>query len=251
MINNVRRTVLAILNKNNYGYISPDDFNNYARVAQLEVFENYVHQFNKENNKINSRMAGSGHADNRARINGEIDKFIVQTTMDMPTPGSNVLTLPNAADADGNDIFKIVSVSTRTETIQAGVYNFTAEAQKVSNIEMGRMTSSNFLSPGPWLPIYTIDGGNLIISGDSYTEDEIVIEYIRYPRIPNWTYINVAGGEPIFDSMANDFQDFEVGIAEETELINKILQMAGMSIREIQAVQAAGQEELERKTEQQ
>ena len=39
-------------------------------------------------------MAGSGHADNRARINGEIDKFIVQDFADMPTPGSNELTLP-------------------------------------------------------------------------------------------------------------------------------------------------------------
>ena len=57
------------------------------------------------------------------------------------------LLFPNAADADGNDIFKIVSVSTRVETGTAGVYNFVAEAQKVSNIEMGRMTSSNFLSP--------------------------------------------------------------------------------------------------------
>ena len=86
--------------------------------------------------------------------------------------------------------------------------------------------------------------------GAALNETEVNIEYLRYPRIPNWTYISISGGEPIFDSMANDFQDFEVGIAEETELINKILQMAGMSIREIQAVQQAGQEELERKTEQ-
>ena len=250
MINNVRRTVLAILNKNNYGYISPDDFNNYARVAQLEVFENYMHQFNKENNKINSRVAGSGHADNRARINGEIDKFVVQDTMVMNTPGSNVLTLPSVSDANGNDVFKIMSLSTRVETGTAGVYNFIAEAQKVSNIEMGRMQVSNLLSPGPWLPIYTIDGDNLIIAGDSYLADEVIIEYLRYPRIPNWTYMSLGGGEPLFDSSANDFQDLEVGNAEETELINKILQMAGMSIREIQAVQQAGQEELERKTEQ-
>ena len=30
-INDVRNTVLAIANKNNYGYISPQDFNLYAK----------------------------------------------------------------------------------------------------------------------------------------------------------------------------------------------------------------------------
>ena len=36
MINSVRNTVLAIINKNNYGYISPSDFNLFAKQAQLE-----------------------------------------------------------------------------------------------------------------------------------------------------------------------------------------------------------------------
>jgi len=240
MINNVRRTVLAILNKSNYGYISPDDFNNYARVAQLEVFENYVHQFNKENNKINSRMAGSGHADNRARYNGELDKFIA---LDNPTSatGDNAFTLPSLS-TNGDDIFKIVSVSTAA-----------AEAQKVSNTEFRRLNMSDLTAPALWSPIYTVNGNTLTMgagNATAYTDAEVNIEYLRYPRIPNWTYMSLGGGEPLFDATANDFQDFEVGIAEETELINKILQMAGMSIREIQSVQAASTEEVERKTEQ-
>ena len=40
-INDVRNTVLAIANKNNYGYISPQDFNLYAKQAQLDMFEDY------------------------------------------------------------------------------------------------------------------------------------------------------------------------------------------------------------------
>ena len=39
MINEVRNAVLAFLNKNNYGYITPQDFNLYAKQAQLELFE--------------------------------------------------------------------------------------------------------------------------------------------------------------------------------------------------------------------
>jgi hypothetical protein len=52
----------------------------------------------------------------------------------------------------------------------------------------------------------------------------------------------------LFNGSATDFQDFEVSPSEESELINKILQMAGMSIREIKVVETADKEEEQRKT---
>ena len=55
MIDAVRNTVLAILNKNNYGYLSPSDFNLYAKQAQLEVFENYFYTYNNQLNLENAR----------------------------------------------------------------------------------------------------------------------------------------------------------------------------------------------------
>ena len=47
MINEVRNTVLSVLNKNNYGYISPSDFNLFAENAQMEIFEEYFKNYNK------------------------------------------------------------------------------------------------------------------------------------------------------------------------------------------------------------
>ena len=47
MINSVRNTVLSVLNKNNYGYISPSDFNLFALNAQMEIFEGYFDAYNK------------------------------------------------------------------------------------------------------------------------------------------------------------------------------------------------------------
>jgi len=49
MINAVRNTVLAILNKNNYGYISPADFNLFAKQAQLDIFDEYFLEYNSTN----------------------------------------------------------------------------------------------------------------------------------------------------------------------------------------------------------
>ena len=63
MINSVRNTVLSILNKNNYGYISPSDFNLFAKQAQLDIFEDYFYQYNYQLNKENARQSGTGYAD--------------------------------------------------------------------------------------------------------------------------------------------------------------------------------------------
>jgi len=63
MINSVRNTVLSVLNKNNYGYISPADFNLYAKQAQLEVYEEYFSNYNKTIVMENVRKSNSDYAD--------------------------------------------------------------------------------------------------------------------------------------------------------------------------------------------
>ena len=63
MINSVRNTVLAIANKNNYGYVSPQDFNLYAQQAQMDLFEDYFYQYNSWITKQNQRVSGTGYAD--------------------------------------------------------------------------------------------------------------------------------------------------------------------------------------------
>lgn len=63
MINSVRNTVQGVLNKNNYGYISPQDFNLYAKQAQMEIFEEYFTAYNKVINMENGRVAGTDYAD--------------------------------------------------------------------------------------------------------------------------------------------------------------------------------------------
>ena len=75
MINSVRNTVFSVLNKNNYGYISPQDFNLFAKQAQLEIFENYFSNYNTAINKENARVSGSEYADITKGIEESIDTF--------------------------------------------------------------------------------------------------------------------------------------------------------------------------------
>ena len=53
MINSVRNTVLAVANKQNFGYITPADFNLYAKQAQLDLFEDYFYSYSQQLYKQN------------------------------------------------------------------------------------------------------------------------------------------------------------------------------------------------------
>ena len=92
MINSVRNTVLSVLNKNNYGYISPSDFNLYAKNAQIEVYEEYFSNYNKTMNMENVRQAGTDYADISKTIAEVLDNFLVSDYL-YPVP-SNTLTIP-------------------------------------------------------------------------------------------------------------------------------------------------------------
>ncbi len=77
MINQVRNTVLSVLNKNNYGYISPSDFNLYAENAQMELFEEYFSSYNKAINMENVRQAGSDYAEIEGPLAETLETFLV------------------------------------------------------------------------------------------------------------------------------------------------------------------------------
>lgn len=82
MINSVRNTVFSVLNKNNYGYISPQDFNLFAKQAQLEIFEDYFTDYNTSINKENARVSGTEYADMTKGIEESIDTFSVIKNLD-------------------------------------------------------------------------------------------------------------------------------------------------------------------------
>ena len=57
MINEVRNTVMAILNKDNNGYVTPEEFNLFAKQAQLELFEEYFYDYKNALNLQNKRLS--------------------------------------------------------------------------------------------------------------------------------------------------------------------------------------------------
>jgi len=301
MINSVRNTVLSILNKNNYGYISPADFNLFAKQAQLDIFEDYQYQYNYQVNSENARKSGTGLADIKKGYEEVINSF---SRIDFLTPqggnlfsvptelttgfdyfflnqiyvytqiivsGDNTLVIANQLEDNTEDFnalgVKIGDVVVNVDTNQtaeveaiinattlllsADIFTNTPEAyiiyngqrgvnvaEKVTNNKILLLNSSLLTTPTEMFPAYTQNGDSLKLYPNTITNfGQVRCQYIRYPRDPNWTYIELTGGEPVFDQSQPDFQDFELPQDDEYTLVTKILQFAGMSIREVQAVQ--------------
>ena len=306
MINAVRNTVLAILNKNNYGYISPSDFNLFAKQAQLDIFDEYFIAYNNQINKQNGRVSGTGYADIQRGYEEVIDTFSITASLSQSI--LNEYTVPTAATT-GSDYYllnkvliystvtssgtttatgggntqlidsgatfqtdgvaagdvvsivlsnsvvtnlKVASVTNQT-TIVLNVASLTItgvpyaiykkadlknEAEPVSHSKITMLTKSMLTSPNTTFPAYTQEGNILTLYPDSVSQiGRVVSQYIRYPKDPKWTYISLTGGEPIFDQSQSDYQDFELPQDDVNNLVARILQYAGMSIREIATVQ--------------
>ena len=308
MINSVRNTVLSVLNKNNYGYISPSDFNLFAKQAQLDIFDDYFYQYNYQINKENARQSGTGLADIKKGYEEVIElfsetKYLTNSSVNtffLPAPAytgddyylinkvlgyettiatGTITTVSATQLIDVNATFKSIDVqagdivfnllptapthATVTNVVNGttldlsagifdGVVNFGAayvifkpkqnELDKVTHSKITMLNNSMLTAPSRMFPAYTQEASLLTAFPSTLTEG-ILCQYIRYPKDPKWTYVTLTNGEPMFDSTQSDFQDFELSNDDQVELVNKILQYAGMSIREVAAVQFGKAEE--------
>lgn len=241
MINSVRNTVLSILNKNNYGYISPSDFNLYSKQSQLEIFEEYFAEYNKTTNMQNARTAGSDYADIRKPTEEAMELFSQTSTLSQVAPASNRFYLPSVITT-GFDYFLINKVLCYDGSGAQRV--FKGEAEKVTHSKITMLVNSLLTTPTETYPAYTQEGAVMTLYPTSINlPNEVDAQYFRYPKDPKWTYITLTNGEPVFDQSQPDYQDFEVPLEDEFKLVTKILQYAGMSIREIAAVQFGASEE--------
>jgi hypothetical protein len=227
MINTIRNTVLSIISKDNRGYITPEEFNLFARQAQLEIFQQYFYDLGRDLIKQNARMVTSEYSDHVERMEYVINKFTVDSQILTYNPMSGKFSIP----AGLFSLFKINRL----------VYNLNTEIEQVSQYKIMNLNSSLLTAPSLKYPAYTSDEDGFNIYPLTIT-DNVTVNCIRTPVDPKWTYTMV-GNVPLFNPAQSDYQDFEIPVSDGPLLAVKILQYAGISIRENEVVQAMESEE--------
>lgn len=142
MINEVRNSVLSVLNKNNYGYISPSDFNLFAQNAQMEIYEEYFSSYNKVINSENARGSGTDYADIEAPLAETLETFLV--TNYLSNVSANLYSVPSLTTT-GNTAYYILKLLCHPTVITSGT-NTSVLAFNLVNAAAS--FSSNTISPG-------------------------------------------------------------------------------------------------------
>ena len=247
MIDSVKKTVLSIISKDNRGYITPEEFNLFAKSAQQEIFESYFYNYGKAISKQNNRFLhptygtemGEGFANVPEKLAEVISRFVVSgvlayngAALKFYMPGENpaLLTEPKAYKLDRL------------------IYNDTVEIDRVDKHKILNLVNSSLTAPSVLYPVYTSDNQGIKVYPTTIASN-VMVDYIRYPKDPKWTYTSLSAGEALFNQSATDYQDFELPANDEVNLIVKILQYAGVSIREAELVQMAKAEEVQNNTD--
>ena len=230
-IDTVYQKVLGILNKEQRGYVTAHEFNLFANQAQLDLFEQYFYDINQF-----GRMHGNDteYSDMLNILNEKINIF--ETTASL-TYNTDHFNLPANIYRLGTIIYS------NTTTNNFGVQTTEQiEAERINKNELLYINSSPLTKPTNTRPIFTSDTTGVNVYGASELITDVSCNYIKKPTTPNWAY-QIVFGEPLYDA-ANSI-DFELHPSDETELVTKILESAGLLIKDINFYQVGDKEEME------
>ena len=96
-------------------------------------------------------------------------------------------------------------------------------------------------------PVYYHTGsGFRFVPTIAPTGTEYRIDHIHKPIPPNWTYvIDPTTKNALYNPSASDHQDFELHISEEPNLVIKVLELAGIVIKQPDLYQVGDKEEIQ------
>jgi len=179
MINSVRNTVIAILNKNNYGYISPSDFNLYAANAQMELYEEYFSSYNKTMSSENARSSGTDYADISKPIMEVLESFMVTnplTNTSVTTNLSNTYYLPSLITT-GDEEYTINKVLCYSKILYGGVNTSVVASQLIDSlanfslagVSVGDIVTNTSVAPMTTATVTSVSATVLGLSANIFT----------------------------------------------------------------------------------
>ena len=223
-IDTVYQRVLALANKEQRGYITPQEFNLFANQAQMEIFEQYFYDI-KEFNRVPGN--NQEYSDPLSVLYEKIGIFEVLhgtswMTSNMTLSGS-YLSIPR-------EIYKIGTVKVNR-----------AHVELLNTKDWDAARDLPLTTPTEERPIGSITSKGLIVAigKNTYATPSTIsmsISYIKRPAKVQWAYVIVNDKALYNDNIA---VNFELHPSEETELVYKILKLSGINIKAAEVVQVA------------
>ena len=233
-INSVYQKVLALANKEQRGYITPQEFNLYSDKAQLEIFNDYFHKIKMAERKPKNQM---DYADELEMLEEKLHPFHVDEFINWDTE-NNYLSLPTtphkiiSITRNGNQVTQVNKTQIAYTENQPLL-----KANKSRSVFVREDAGIISIYPAPAESDYnynTTSESNL----DPNDTEQFEVSYYKKPTAPNWTYI-VLNNKAMFNANASDLQNFELHGSEEEHLVYKILMLAGFTMKQPDIQQSA------------
>ena len=209
-IDTVYQKVLAIANKEQRGYITPQEFNLFADQVQMEIFEQYFYDINQFN-----RAPGNNteYADMLDLLEEKIAIF----------KNIKLLYYHSPYYQKPRELYRLGTLETGYGEIEQITHKEYLKI-KLSPLAKPTLKRSVFIDMPRGYRVYP-----------TFTKN-VHCHYIRKPVEAKWGY-NIIGGNALYDSTMSE--DFQLHASEEQNLITKILALAGITLNKPGLVQIA------------
>jgi|TARA_B110000459_G_C16581591_1_gene481597 hypothetical protein len=229
-IDTVYQRVLAAANKEQRGYVTPQEFNLYANQVQMDIFEQYFYDLNAF-----QKIPGndSTYADMVDVIQEKIDVF-EKYRQPVVLGANGVATMP--------EYYRMGELYTNA----CGDF---VEIEKLNQNEVHHILASPLTAPSTTYPVYVRTSGSTSISRDRLIQiypttiastATVVCNYIARPALAVWNY-TVVNNQALYN--ASTSVSFELHPSEESEIVIKVLELAGISLKDPMLTQFSTAEE--------
>ena len=233
-VDTVYQRVLAILNKEQRGYLTPQDFNLFANQAQLDLFEQYFYDINQF-----GRISGNSteFSDMLNILNEKINIFEANTPM--------TYNLSSEYWSAPINLYRLGTIVYNNSVTSKSLYPVPntpvttivqVEAERLNYNEYLYIAQSPYTKPSNSRPVFVANENGYKVYGNAEITTGVSCSYISSPNEVEWSY-QMVYGEALYDSSTS--VDFQLHESEETELVIKVLELAGLLIKDIGLYQIA------------
>ena len=229
-IDTVYQRVLALANKEQRGYITPQQFNLFANHAQQEIFEQYFYDLNALKKQRNT----SGEFSDMIRLLEEKISIFERerggswVATNMPIVATNVMSIPR------DEIYRIGTVRIGSNQVEM------LSSKDFDAARMNPLTKPTLKRPIGYMTSLglSISTGQLITHANVGTihNSNINLSWIAQPPQVSWGYV-VVNESALYDSNPAKTTNFLLHASDEPELIHKILKLSGVHLRAPELVQ--------------
>ena len=218
-VDTIYQTSLAVLNKEQRGFLTPVKYNLYSEHAQTLIFEQYFYDLEYFESIPGNQTE---YADMIDILYDKIAAFEKTDTLTWDTDHYN----------EPSDLYRV-----------GELYYNGAIVERMSKREYLDYSNSDKAAAENSFPVYYRTSDGFIVFGSTEFDGTQTVDcfYIRKPSKPIWNYTEVLN-EPQYNATGS--VNFEIHPSDAPELVMKIITLAGIEVKDPMAFEAAVQEEL-------